>query len=237
MVGLRGVSSSPTGPPGSATPSVGQMDLLVIGAWALLGAGVAATLRPIATHLSRAEGSQESIAPRGLLEIVTAVLVGALAWRLNHALEVIAFALLAAVSVSLAAVDLQTGRLPNRLVATGYVLASVFLIVAAVAHDDTASLWRAIGGLAVTVGFYASLYLLMPHQLGGGDVKFAGLLGLASGWVSWQTVLASALVTWCSAALVILLRSIILRRHRLTLPLGPFLMLGTFMAILAAGQF
>jgi leader peptidase (prepilin peptidase) / N-methyltransferase len=76
--------------------------------------------------------------------------------------------------------------------------------------------------------------LLRPGQLGAGDLKLAGVLGLALGWLGWPAVLrgtflAFALLSVCGLALLAT------RRIKLdsALPFGPFMLAGALLAVLA----
>jgi leader peptidase (prepilin peptidase)/N-methyltransferase len=77
------------------------------------------------------------------------------------------------------------------------------------------------------------LVLLRPGKLGAGDLKLAGVLGLALGWLGWPAVLRGTLLTFallsiCSLALLAT------RRIRLdsALSFGPFMLAGALLAVL-----
>jgi prepilin signal peptidase PulO-like enzyme (type II secretory pathway) len=80
------------------------------------------------------------------------------------------------------------------------------------------------------------LGLVRPGQLGGGDIKLAGLAGLVLGWLGWPTVLFGAALGFVLAALASL---VLLAARRITLrgaiSFGPFLLAGALLVILAVG--
>jgi leader peptidase (prepilin peptidase)/N-methyltransferase len=80
------------------------------------------------------------------------------------------------------------------------------------------------------------LGLARPGQLGGGDVKLAGLAGLVLGWLGWRAVLTGAALGFILAGLAGLA---LLAARRVTLQgvisFGPFLLGGALLVILAGG--
>jgi leader peptidase (prepilin peptidase) / N-methyltransferase len=79
--------------------------------------------------------------------------------------------------------------------------------------------------------------LIRPGQLGGGDVKLAGLAGMAMGWLGWPTLIAGTALAFVLSALVALA---LLAARRVTLHsaicFGPFLVGGALLAMLASGH-
>ncbi len=164
---------------------------------------------------------------------LTAILFAVLAWRLGTGFDLLAYSYLAAVSVPLTMVDLAEQRLPSVVVLPSYlVLGATFAIEANLSSNHVA-LVRALVAMAVL----AAAYLVLALGLGGlgaGDVKLAGLLGLALGWLSWGAVLAGTSAGWLLAVVV----RVVLRLARRAdpdepLPLGPYLAVGALMTIAA----
>ena len=81
------------------------------------------------------------------------------------------------------------------------------------------------------------LALLRPGQLGAGDVKLAGIAGLALGWLGWPALIAGAVLGFALSAVVSL---VLLALRRVTLHsaicFGPFLLGGALLAVLLSGQ-
>jgi len=129
-------------------------------------------------------------------------------------------ALLVAVSI----VDLESRRIPNRIVLPGLAGA----LVARTALDPSP---RWIAGAALAGGSLLVLALVYPAGLGMGDVKLAAFLGA---WLAWDGLLA--LVLGSFAAFIPALGIIIARgraARKVALPFGPFLALGGVVALLA----
>lgn len=171
------------------------------------------------------------------LEVSTALVLALLAGRFGGRPDLPAFAFLGALGVALAAIDIAVQRLPDRLVLPAYPAAAALLTAAAVAEHNAGALTRALlGGLALGGG-YLLLALVSRGQMGGGDVKLAGLAGLALGWLGWPTLLAGALLGFLlsgAASLALLAARRISLRSQISF--GPFLLGGALLAILAGGR-
>jgi Flp pilus assembly protein protease CpaA len=138
--------------------------------------------------------------------------------------------------VALSAVDIAVSRLPDKLTLPAYPVLIVLLGVAAVAGHYGGALLRALlGGVALTCAYFL-LAVLRPGQLGAGDVKLAGLTGLALGWLGWPVLILGAALAFVLSALVSLgllaARRISLRD---SICFGPFMLGGALVAILVSG--
>lgn len=129
--------------------------------------------------------------------------------------------------VPLAILDVRTLRLPNWLILTAAALVACTLAALVIGHATPALMARAGLGALVFFVFYAALYVLLPGQLGGGDVKLAGLTGTVLGSSGWPAILGGLLVIWALAAAATLVTIAVLHsRPNLNLPHGPWLVLG-----------
>ncbi|MEU7530432.1 A24 family peptidase [Saccharothrix sp. NPDC042600] len=162
------------------------------------------------------------------LELVTAAVVAFVAVRFAGRPEVVAFAFLGVLGVVLALIDVAVERLPDRLTLPAYPVLVALLGPA----GEWAALGRAVLGCLALGGVYLVLGLARPGGLGLGDVKLAGVLGLALGWLGWPELvfggaLAFVLLGLTSAALLAA-RRITLRD---ALAFGPFMLVGALVAI------
>jgi len=127
--------------------------------------------------------------------------------QVAHGAALPAYLLLGWLTVCLTWIDLDVHRLPNGLVLPAYPALAALLGIAAVADGGTH--WRSalIGGAAAWLVFRV-LALVPGGGLGLGDVKVAGLLGMALGWLSLGHVvlgLALAFVIGGVVSLVLLI--------------------------------
>lgn len=164
---------------------------------------------------------------------LTAVLLLLLTWRHGVASEILVPAGFTVAAVPLALLDLRTGRLPNWLVLVAYLLTTAALFIATLADFHAEPLVGALSGAAAFGLFYAALYLFLPGQMGGGDLKLSVVAGAVLGWQSWRTVVAGLLLIWLLGAVAHLLARITAgQRPSVVLRHGPFLVLGTVTAVL-----
>jgi leader peptidase (prepilin peptidase)/N-methyltransferase len=210
------------------------MNATSVAGWGLVGFIIGGCLRELLQQTSLLPTTMRRLAPPVVLETVTAVLFAALAWRIGAVPDLFAYSWLAATSVPLAAIDWNFRVLPTKLIwSSGVMLAALFGVAAAV-DRDVCPLARSFAAMVVLLAFYGTLYFLLPGQLGGGDLRLAGVLGLALGWASWTAVLAGTLLGWLAAAITVFVLHIVRRTQRgRAVPLGPFLIIGAFMTLLA----
>lgn len=211
------------------------MTAVSIAGWGLFGLALAIVLRVAVERGSFLPTGTGPLAPPVVREVATGALFAALAWRLGAEPDLFAYSWLAAAGVQLAAIDSKTRTLPTKVIwPTGILLASLFGM-AAVLDYDAYPLIRSAVGMLVLLTFYGALYFLRRGGLGGGDLRLSGLLGLALGWAGWTTVLAGTLLGWLAAAIALsalrIGRGSVASRN---IPLGPFLIFGTFAAVLAS---
>jgi leader peptidase (prepilin peptidase)/N-methyltransferase len=134
-------------------------------------------------------------------------------------------AALAVAAMSPAAViDIRERRLPDRWVAfaAGVLAATTW---AAWVFGQFVSISAMFLGAAVMAGPILVLHLVSPRSMGFGDVKAAVVLGAAVGAADWQLALAGLTL---AAGLGVAIG--IAGRAR-TIPFGPFLVLGSAIAL------
>ena len=163
-------------------------------------------------------------APVGAL----AAAVGALAFAsypLGPGAVIAAF--FAAVLIAVAAIDLRSFTIPNRIVlpATAIVLAA-----------QTAFYPQRAGQL-VLAALLAAALLLLPHlissaSMGMGDVKLALLLGVTLGWGAIGALMI-AFVAVLPFAVVTMVRGGAATRNA-PLPFGPFMALGALVVLIGS---
>ena len=158
------------------------------------------------------------------VELVTGLLVAGCVWKfgLTPDAAVAAFFCLALVAVS--ATDLEHRIIPNRVVLPAAV---VVLVANTAVHPSPRFAIAALGAS----GFLLAAALAYPGGMGMGDVKLALLMGAALG----KTV-PVALMVGMAATLVPSV--VLLARHgkaarKMGIPFGPFLALGSVVALFA----
>jgi len=170
---------------------------MLITSWAVLGLLSGGLLGVLARRLLRTTwfGRRVWIASAAL----TGVLFALLAWRLGQTFSLLPYSYLAAVLVPLTVVDLAERRLPNVVVLPSYFVLGAAFGVNAVFESSHGDLVRSLAGMVVLAAAYFAL-AMATDGLGAGDVKLAGLLGLALGWWSWTALLTGTFLGWLAAS-------------------------------------
>jgi leader peptidase (prepilin peptidase)/N-methyltransferase len=185
----------------------------------------------------RCGGCGRSLGTPLVLELTTATVLALVFGRFGGQADVVAFGFFGVLGVALAAVDIAVQRLPDRLTLPAYPILIALLTGAAITGHDFAALVRALlGGLSLAL-VYLLLALVRPGQLGGGDIKLAGVAGLALGWLGWPILIAGAALAFalCAIASVALLAARRITLHS-AICFGPFLLGGALLAMLAGGR-
>lgn len=158
----------------------------------------------------------------GILFVLAYIKFG-ISWKLLSNLVLLSILYIAAL------IDLKHQIIPDGLVATGLVFAVVFIL------SDITVLWLdGLIGLGVGGGFFLAIaflseLLLKKEGMGGGDIKLMAMIGAFLGWK--LTVLALLLSVYAGGIIggVLILTGIKKRSDRI--PFGPFIALGTAMAV------
>lgn len=168
-----------------------------------------------------------------LVEAGTAALfVGVVLRFPHHARLWPAYLCLAAVGMALANIDLNVRRLPDVIVLPSYPVLAGLLLIDWHPH----ALLRALEGGAALFAFFYLIAVLAKGAMGFGDVKLAGLLGGAMGYLSWGTLLTGAFLAFILGSLVgVVLMGAGKAGRKTAIPFGPFMIVGALAAILGAG--
>jgi leader peptidase (prepilin peptidase)/N-methyltransferase len=138
----------------------------------------------------------------------------------------------AGVAIVLVLTDLDSKRIPNRILFPGIAVGAVLLAAGAVADGEPAALGRAAAGGA---GYFGLLFLIALAARGGfgmGDVKLGVFLGMFLGYRSWATLgvgVFAAFAVGGVAALLLLITGRADRKH--AMPFGPAMVAGAAIAL------
>jgi leader peptidase (prepilin peptidase)/N-methyltransferase len=145
--------------------------------------------------------------------------------------------LVAPVGVLLAVVDFTVERLPD-VVTLPLAVFTLGLLGVAVLLPNAGGNWRTalLGSLGLAACCLV-LFLINPTGFGFGDVKLALTLGGVTGWYGWDILITGAFAGWVLFALYGLSLVVAGRAGRKTaVPLGPFLLAGTFVGVLMSSH-
>ena len=158
-----------------------------------------------------------------LVELLTGGLFAFLGWRLGPGLELISALVYVALFVPIFFIDLREGIIPDVIVFPGMALALGLALL------EGRAIPALVGG-GVGFGLLLAIYLLARGGMGLGDVKLVGLLGLINGW---PLVLVALLLAFVSGGLLAsVFLALRLKGRKAPIPFGPFLVGGSFVALL-----
>lgn len=231
----RGVSV--VSPP-SACPACGTRiratDNIPVLSWLLLRGRCRACREPFSVRYAVIElvtalafAGLAALAAPAILTAPTAALAAA------AVLELIALLWFAGIGIALAAIDLDTHRLPDAIVLPSYGVLAALLGGAALLAGDGEAAARAAAGAGILFALYLLLALISPRGMGMGDVKLSGVIGLVLGWVGWAALAVGALAAFVLGGLVGIALIVLGRARRSTgIPFGPWMLGGAWVGIL-----
>jgi len=167
-----------------------------------------------------------------ILELVTGLLFGMFAWKFGLDWALPAYCVLAVGLVGLSWIDLKTKRLPRKIIYVTAAIGVPLLCVAALARHEPERIWMALVGAGSALAFMAIVYAASRGGMGDGDVRLSPLLGAYLGWLNPGLVAVGLFIGFLTGAVVGVAMMATGRAGRKTaVPFGPFLALGTIIAI------
>jgi leader peptidase (prepilin peptidase)/N-methyltransferase len=118
--------------------------------------------------------------------VLTGAVLAGLAVRFGADVGLAAYAVVGVALVAISIIDVESRIVPNRILyPAAFLAAPLFVITAAVDHR-WGSLWHACACAAIGfVGLFA-VHVAYPKGMGFGDVRLAGLVGGAAGWMGFR---------------------------------------------------
>lgn len=178
-----------------------------------------------------------------IVELATGIIFAVLAWYYyqNYGLGAeLAFALIyAGLFIVIFVIDLEQGLVLNTVVLFGLALAFIFSFF----QSGFQEFWPKVGpGITLSAllggatGFLIMLlpYLISRGGMGAGDVKLAGLIGMAVGFPQIFAALLVGIIVGGLVAVFLLLARI--KGRKQAIPFGPFLALGAVVALVWGGE-
>ncbi len=168
-----------------------------------------------------------------VLGVVSALVLGAFAARIGDDVVLASYAVFGLSMVAMSAVDLERQIIPNRLVYGTLALLVPLFVLSAAVDGRWGSLARAaIAGAAGFVGFLL-VHLAVPRGMGFGDVRLAGIIGFATGWLGLGHAFVAFFAAFVLGALVGIGAMMVSGAGRKTrIPFGPFLAAGAVLTVL-----
>ncbi len=177
-----------------------------------------------------------TVAGRLASGVVTGALCAAAAVRFGPVPALAPYAVLFCGLVALSVADLRVHLLPRRLLYPTAVLVAVGLTAASAAGGSWHDLWVAAVCAVAAFALFFALWWFFPRGMGFGDVRLAGLVGLALGWLGplhlYLGLLASFVCGTLFGVVVMVVRG---TGRRTKFAFGPSLAAGTVVGVLWGG--
>lgn len=215
----------------NCSSAIRSIDNVPIVSWLLLG--------------GRCRDCRTRISPRyPLVELATGLLFALVAlWTVSglqsmpaadgaSVLLVVAFLYLMAISVALTMIDLDTHRLPNAIVLPAYPVMLALLTAASALSGDWGALLRGVSGMVALAAAYLLLALAVPGGMGFGDVKLAGVIGLALAYLGWGPLAVGSFGAFLLGGTFAIVLVVTRRAGRRSgIPFGPWMVGGAWIGI------
>ena len=175
------------------------------------------------------------------VQVVVVATFIALGYRFESApaLLIVGYLVLAALLITVSAIDIACFRLPDRIVLPGLAVSVVIVVAESLRAGQPRRIGFALAGLGIYFGVLLVFHLVSPAGMGFGDVKLAALMGLYLGWLAagYATVFVLVLYALGIGAIVASVVGISLiaiqgMNRRTPIPFGPYLAFGTMVVVL-----
>jgi leader peptidase (prepilin peptidase)/N-methyltransferase len=136
------------------------------------------------------------------VELFTGVIFLVMAVHFGFTWDLPAYLYFAAIGVALAMIDYDVKRLPNAIVFPSYAVAGVLLLLPAALDGQWADYLRAWEGGVALFAFFFAIRFVYPAGMGFGDVKFAFVVGMYLGFISWGVLVIGTFAGFLIGAVV-----------------------------------
>ncbi len=166
------------------------------------------------------------------LAVVTALVLGAFGATFGADVALLAFDVLAVGLVAISAVDLERFIIPNRVVYPTLAVMVPLLLLASGVDHRWASMGRALAAGAVGFVAFCIVHLAVPRGMGFGDVRLAGVIGIATGWLGFGHAFVAFLTAFLLASVIgVAVMAATGQGRKTRIPFGPFLAAGAVVAV------
>lgn len=173
-----------------------------------------------------------------VIEIATASVFVLMAVEFGSTAPLPAYCILGATLVAQTWIDLHTQRLPREITYTAIALGGIALTIAALIWGEPERIWMMLLGAAIALVAMWLIFYFSNGGMGEGDVRLAPLLGMYLGWLNPGIVLPGLFFGFVTGAVVgVAMMAIDKAGRRTAVPFGPFLALGTLIAIFYGQSF
>lgn len=182
----------------------------------------------------RCRSCGQSISSRyPLVELACAVLFAACAVRFGADPALPAFCVWSAGLLALSLIDLDHFLLPKKVLYPASFATGGLLVVAAAVDGRWGSLRSAAIATAACAAVIFVIHFVYPAGMAFGDVRLAGMIGLAAGWISVAHAALGIFIGFLLASVIgVALIATGRKSRKDPIPFGPFLAAGGVLAVL-----
>jgi leader peptidase (prepilin peptidase) / N-methyltransferase len=176
------------------------------------------------------------------VEALTAVLWMLVGWRFSDSWALPAYLAFTAFLVALSGIDLDTFKLPRRIIYLGGAVGVVLLTVATFLEPvDPDGRWMPLGkaalGAVLAFAFFFLIHVASPRAMGFGDVRLSAYLGWHLGWLGLLYVPVGLFLGFLLGAVVGVALMLQKKAGRKTaIPFGPYMAAGALIAVLVGSR-
>ena len=208
--------------------------LFVVGLVAGTFANAVAIHTPVDTATTQAPSGRSGGSPSRMptIQILTGALFAVTPWVVGVTWTLPAYLWFVWLTVTLTITDLDSKLIPNRILFPGTAIGAVLLVAGALLDGKPEAVGRSFAG---AIASFLVLYVvarLARGDFGLGDVKLALLLGMFTAFQGWEELVVGLFAAFILGGVV----SIVLlvtgsRRRKDSIPFGPFLVAGAYLAL------
>jgi prepilin signal peptidase PulO-like enzyme (type II secretory pathway) len=135
--------------------------------------------------------------------------------------------LLISISIIITIIDFKILKIPNSLIVVFFILAISFVTIRIITVNIIIT--DHLYGFLFMLLFFITILLLFPGSFGGGDIKYASVIGFITGLEQSILSLEISLITGSIIGIIFLIKS--KRNLKTKIPFAPFLSLGYILSL------
>lgn len=169
-----------------------------------------------------------------LVEFLTGVIFLLLFLKFGAGIEFFSSLILSSILIMVFFIDLEHLLIPDKIVFPGLIIGILFSFSPGSPTPLKALEGLLLGGGALYLIALIGGWIAKKESMGGGDVKFAALIGT---FLGWQMTALSLILAFITGALVsLLLIALRIKGRKDVVPFGPFIAVGGFITLLAGDK-
>lgn len=176
------------------------------------------------------------------VEALNAMLWMLVGWRFVGSWALPAYLVFTSFLVALSGIDLDTFKLPRKIIYLGGAIGVVLLVGATFLDPaDADGRWmplaKAALGAVLAFAFFLLVHLASPRAMGFGDVRLSGYLGWHLGWLGLLYVPVGLFLGFLLGAIVgVALMAQKKAGRKTAIPFGPYMAAGALIAVLVGSR-